>query len=112
MEQDSLYIRHILDAIGRIEAYISGKTKETFLNDRVTADAVAFQIGVIGELAGKVSADGQAKYPDIPWYKITGMRNRLFHDYLGTDWEVVWETVITAISALKAELLKQGYLNT
>lgn len=85
MDRDSVYIKHIIDAIIRAEEYIAGKTKEDFLADHKTADAVAFQIGIIGETASKVSDEGQTKYPDVPWHKVRGMRNRLFHDYLGTD---------------------------
>jgi len=107
MERNYVYIKNILEAIAKVEEYVAGKTKEDFLADSRTADAVAFQIGVIGETASKISEDEQARYPHIPWYKVRGMRNRIFHDYIGIDWEVVWETAVTALPDLKKSLLEK-----
>ena len=33
------------------------------------------------------------KQPNIPWLKITGMRNILAHEYLGVDMTLVWGTL-------------------
>lgn len=106
MDRDNVYIKHILDAILCVQEYVAGKTKEDFLSDHKTADAVAFQIGIIGETANRVSDEGRVKYPNVPWHKVRGMRNRLFHDYLGTDWDVVWETATTALPELREQLLR------
>lgn len=46
--------------------------------------------------------------PQIPWRLMTGMRNRLAHDYFGVSVEVVWTTAkedLPPTKTLVAELL-------
>jgi uncharacterized protein with HEPN domain len=40
-----------------------------------------------------VSQETQVAHPEIPWAKMTGMRNRLIHEYFRVDLRTVWETV-------------------
>jgi len=50
------------------------------------------------------------KYPEIPWKNMTGMRDKLIHDYEGVDYEVVWETVRDEIPELEfqiSEIIKE-----
>ena len=41
--------------------------------------------------------------PRIPWAKVAGMRNRLIHAYFDIDFDILWETVVTAVPALATE---------
>ncbi|MGR3175116.1 MAG: HepT-like ribonuclease domain-containing protein [Candidatus Scalindua sp.] len=43
-------------------------------------------------------------YPNIEWKAITGMRDRLIHDYFGIDYEIVWDVVINKIPQLHKEI--------
>ena len=45
-----------------------------------------------------------AQYAEIPWRSMRGMRNRIAHGYFDIDLAVVWDTLQTAIPALKAQL--------
>jgi uncharacterized protein with HEPN domain len=40
-----------------------------------------------------VETEFKEMYPEIPWYEIIGMRNRIVHDYLNVDEDVVWQVV-------------------
>lgn len=42
--------------------------------------------------------------PHIPWRRIIGTRNRLAHDYLGVDEDVIWDIVQTEVPSLLAAL--------
>lgn len=61
-------------------------------------------IEIIGEAASKISMELREDYPDIPWKKIIGMRNRLVHVYFDIDHEVIWRTVQVNLPPLISKL--------
>ncbi len=58
-------------------------------------------IEIIGEAAKKVSPEFKERYSDIDWKAMAGMRDRLIHDYLGIDYDLVWDVVINKIPPLR-----------
>ena len=101
---DSVYLKHIRDAIGRIQAYTKGVSKSAFLHGTLIQDAVIRQIEIIGEAAKRVSERTRSANADVPWQDISGMRNKLIHDYFGVDIEKVWMTVKNDIPLLKKQI--------
>lgn len=81
MKDDRVYLRHIRDAITRIESYVGGG-REAFLADNMIQDAVIRNLEVIGEAVKNLSSDLRAQHPDIPWTRIAGMRDVLIHESL------------------------------
>ncbi|MBC8525178.1 MAG: DUF86 domain-containing protein, partial [Chlorobium phaeobacteroides] len=65
---------------------------ESFRNDKKTQYAVIRALEIIGEASKKVPIEVRDNYAVIPWRSITGMRDKLVHDYFGVDTEVVWNT--------------------
>jgi len=41
------------------------------------------------------------KYPLVEWKKMAGIRDKIIHDYLGVDYEVVWKTIEDKIPSLQ-----------
>jgi Uncharacterized conserved protein len=103
-KRDTIYLRHILDAISRIEEYTEGIEYENFMEDHLTQDGIIRQIEILGEATKRLSDEIREKYPDIPWKDIAGMRDKLIHDYLGVDMDAVWGTVEGDIPLLKNKL--------
>jgi uncharacterized protein with HEPN domain len=103
---DSVYIRHIWDAIERIDKYTSGVDEKTFLSNTLIQDAVIRQIEVIGEAAKRLSPELRQTRADIPWQDIAGMRDKLIHGYFGVEIPQVWLTLVTDFPAFKTEILK------
>ena len=54
---------------------------------------MSYNFLVIGEAANQVSAGLKEAHPEIPWKVIVGMRNVLIHDYVQTNYSLMWRTV-------------------
>ena len=57
----------------------------------MTQDAVLRRITIIGEATKSVPGHVRSRYPDVPWKRIAGMRDKLVHDYTGVNLKLVWE---------------------
>ena len=105
-KDDSIFLKHMLDAINLIEEYLRDKDYDEFKNNRMLQDAVIREIEIIGEATKNLSMEFRNKHPNIPWRQIAGMRNKLIHGYFGVDVDAVWDTVMKDIPSLKEKLQK------
>jgi uncharacterized protein with HEPN domain len=64
-----------------------------FASDKKTINAVIRSLEVIGEATKNLPASFRSNYPDMPWKQMTGMRDKLIHDYFGIDIQMVWQAV-------------------
>lgn len=101
---EALYLRHILDAIARVEEYLQGLEEPAFSRNTLVQDGVIRQIEIIGEATRRLSTALRDRYPGIPWQDIAGMRDKLVHDYFGVDMEKVWLTAKDDLPTLKTEV--------
>lgn len=75
MQRDEVVIQDILNAGWLVIEFVEGFEKHTFIEDWKTRSAVLYQLTVIGEAVKRLSKEFRAKYPDIPWTLIAGMRD-------------------------------------
>lgn len=90
------YLGHILQAIERIEEYVSDMDEMAFLNSKLVQDAVIRNIEIIGEASNniqRVDPAFAAQHDHIPWLVMYVMRNRVSHGYDKVDLEIVWKTI-------------------
>ena len=87
------YLRHILDEATFLMSKATGVTEQQFLCDDTLKRAFVRSLEIIGEASKKVPADLKEKCPEIEWRSMAGMRERLIHDYLGVDYDLVWDVV-------------------
>ncbi len=103
-----VYVQDILEAIGRIDEYIGQMTFEEFARDKKTMDAVVRNFAVIGEAAKNVPVSVKRKHSEIAWKRMSGMRDKVIHEYFGVDPHILWDTAKTdlppTIQMLKALL--------
>jgi uncharacterized protein with HEPN domain len=90
----------ILEAIERIEKY-AAKGRGAFVDDELIQNWIVHHITIIGEACRSLPADFQARYANVPWADIIGMRNILVHHYFGIDEDAVWSVVKKDIPELK-----------
>jgi uncharacterized protein with HEPN domain len=61
-------------------------------------------VEIIGEAAARVGEETRAKYSNVPWADIIGMRNRLVHTYFDVDLTLLWTTVSDDLPELIRQL--------
>ena len=103
---DRIRLQHMLDAANEALEFVRGKRGSDLDTDRKLVLSLVKELEIIGEAAGKISAEIRIQYGSIPWQDISGMRNRLIHAYFDIDLDVVWATVTKDLPLLKTELEK------
>jgi uncharacterized protein with HEPN domain len=101
MKRDLAYLKHMLDAITRIEKFSSGLNREEFMKDEMVQSAIVRQLEIIGEAVKRISDETKRGRSEIPWGRIAGMRNRLIHRYFDVDFDEVWKVVEDDLPRLK-----------
>jgi uncharacterized protein with HEPN domain len=82
-----------LGSIEKIKSYTEGHTFDTFIEDAKTLDAVIRNFEIIGEAANRLPQDFKDSHEAINWFRIRGFRNRIVHDYMGIDFQIVWTII-------------------
>lgn len=100
MNRDNLYLRHVLDAVRKIERYVQVGHDE-FMAESHWQDAVIRQLEIVGEAVKRISPESLGLRPDIPWRRIAGMRDVLIHNYMGVDLTAVWQVTQQEIGQLR-----------
>jgi len=96
-----LFLEDILISIEKIEDYIRGMSFEDFQNDTKTVDAVLRNLEIIGEASKSIPSEIREGNPDIPWGRMTGLRNIVSHEYFGIDLSIIWQIITVNLQETK-----------
>ena len=86
-------LRHIIEAVERIQLYVAGISLEEFLTDSKSSDAVLRNLEVIGEAARLAPEEVTARYNKVPWAEMRAMRNIVAHEYDRVNLHIIWDTI-------------------
>ena len=87
--------------------YIERLTFEEFEANSEKQDAVVHRIESIGEATtnlARLFPSVVAAIPEVPWRKISGMRNFLVHEYWAIDLKLVWAVAHAEMQPLIAAI--------
>ena len=98
------FLQHILKVIEYLQSKSNNLTFDDFVNDSTLTRAFTRSIEIIGEAAKKIPDELKTKYTEIEWKDITGMRDKLIHEYFGIDYELVWDVIQNEIPDLKIQI--------
>lgn len=79
-------------------------TLGVFLADEVKKRAFVRSLEIIGEVAKKIPQNIRDEYPEVEWKKISGMRDRLIHNYGGVDYFIVWDVARVRVAQLTTQI--------
>jgi uncharacterized protein with HEPN domain len=105
-KQKQKFIEHILESIELIEEYLKGISEKEFWEKKQIQDSVLRRIEIIGEASKNLPSELKESLPEVPWQRITGLRNVLSHHYWGVDLKMTWNIVQKDIPDLKKQLLE------
>ena len=101
------YLNHILEAIERIEEYVSELDEMEFLGNKLVQDAVVRNFEVIGEASNNIEKrfpEFVAAHPELPLTSAYQMRNAVAHGYFQVDFEILWKTIQRDLSDLHTKV--------
>ena len=61
---------------------------------------------IVGKAVKNLSPQFKANYPEIHWKAISGMRDKLIHEYFGVNLNLVWHTIEHEVPGFLQEIEK------
>jgi uncharacterized protein with HEPN domain len=99
------WLRHIVAAIDRIDAYLGTTDEAAFIESTLLQDAVIRNLEIIGEAARNITRscpEFVSAHPDLPLVAAWEMRNVLSHAYFKVDLTLVWRTCRGDVPEMRA----------
>ena len=93
MRRDEAYLLDILIAARKARSFVEGISRAEFGQSDLHQSAVIRALEVMGEAGRQISDSTREAHPEIPWEQMSGMRNRLLHEYFRVNVQTVWDTV-------------------
>jgi len=98
------YLADIYEQSENIMKATERMSYEEFLGDALYNAGLVRFFEIIGEATKHVPDDFRNEYPEIPWRKISGLRDRLIHDYPGMNLKYVWTLATVEIPVLHRQI--------
>lgn len=84
--------------------YFQLETVDDLTRDEYAQLAIANAISQIGEQGDRFTAEFYDLFPGHNWESMNKMRHRIVHEYGRTNWNIVWDTMVTDIPVLINEI--------
>ena len=96
-KNDAYYIQKILTDLRFIVKHMDGVTVRELEENEILLDSMMFRLIQVQENTRKLTDAYKMARPLIPWKDISGLRNRIVHDYGNVDLGVVYATLTSDI---------------
>ncbi len=110
VKNDAYYVQKIKKDVLFIVTHMRGVDAEALDTNEVLLDSMLFRMIQISENAKKLSDEYKKAHGHIPWNALSGLRNRIVHDYGNVDLNVVYETLKNDMPEL-LEMLEDELIN-
>ena len=92
-KNDAYFVQKIRKDLEFITVHMRSVEIEDLNADEVLLDSMMFRMIQISENAKKLTDEYKAMHRSIPWNALSGLRNRIVHDYGNVDLNIVYETL-------------------
>lgn len=79
MLRDKASLLDIFQAGNLVLSFAEGIEREDLDKDQMRLSAILYQIGIVGEATKRLSSEFREQNNHIPWGKVAGMRDIIFH---------------------------------
>ena len=97
-------MHHILDEVSYLSTLDRFDSGDRLRADETLSRAVVRSLEVIGEAASKLDSSFRALHPQIAWARMIAIRNRLIHDYMGINFNIVVDVLNNEIPVLRGQI--------
>ena len=104
IDRDRVRILHMLEATERALELARGKSLADLPPEHETALAIVRLLEILGEASRAVSKELKTRHPELPWYEMSVLRNRLIHEYFEVDMAIVAAIVEKELPPLRDRL--------
>ena len=95
-----LYLAEIMQCCERAIEYTDGHTVESFSDDQKSVDAVARNLGIIGEAVKNLPPELFPLRPEVNWSDVAKIHEKIVHQYFSVKPKYVWDTVHKKIEGI------------
>ena len=88
IKTDDYYVNKILNDLRYIKKHMNNITFEEFKENELLVDSMMFRLIQIQEKIKRLSTNFKIINSSIPWFNISGIRNRIVHDYGNIDLDI------------------------
>lgn len=99
-----LYLQDILDAIDRVQGYVSVMSLPALKKDIKTVEAATRALEIMGEAVSQLDENVKKRYPEVSWQRIKDFRNVIVHQYWQVDVEILWTIVKEKLPPLREQI--------
>lgn len=93
MWRDEAWLLDMLQACRKALQHAEGLEGHRLHVSPLHQDAIIRQLTLLGEAAKQVSPEFRDAHPEIPWKRIAGLPDVVFHAYFRVDLDRVWQIV-------------------
>jgi uncharacterized protein with HEPN domain len=102
--KDLARLRDVVAWSRKAVGYLEDRSEQDFLSNELLKDGCVRCIEVVGEAVAHISGEFRDLHPSVPWREAKGMRDILIHQYGSVDFDIVYETIVTFLPSLIAQV--------